>query len=439
MNAIKSSNGDERSSPHKSAVDFILDFLGSLGFTIFLLSAIAVGSVFGTLLKQKAGVGEYLSVYSESTYRIIKFFGLDDAYHSLWFYALLILFAANLLLCTLKRFIPLMNAGRAVKLPGEDALSKMAMHFRLEETDSGKIKNLLHRKGYRCLYTANEGEVFGKGGIAQYGVLLIHTSIIIILLGGLIGLIFGYRGFMVLNKGESKDQVELRAEKPTTLPLGFSLKCLDFKVSFYPGGEPKDYVSTVEVIDQNRVVMERQIRVNSPLSYKGIHIYQASYGMTPLFHFTIGGEDVTLRQGDTYKKNGLVMMMAKYAASVHNFGPGVLVAYLNNGEPKTLWFLKNVDRLKSHTLQGIQVRLADIVEEPYTGLQVTKDPGTWVVWTGFAMILFGMYVNFFLYSRRVFVRKASSGIIIAGQAHRNREIFREEFERLKEKIHEPSP
>jgi cytochrome c biogenesis protein ResB len=109
----------------------------------------------------------------------------------------------------------------------------------------------------------------------------------------------------------------------------------------------------------------------------------------------------------------------------------VLIAYLEKGEPKTSWFLKDVERLREKNIQGTHIRLEDIRDELYTGLEVSKDPGVWIVWIGFAFILVGLYVNFFIYHRKVYIRKASNGIIVAGFASKNREAFNEEFERLK--------
>ena len=94
-------------------------------------------------------------------------------------------------------------------------------------------------------------------------------------------------------------------------------------------------------------------------------------------------------------------MVAKFEEQVHNFGPGVQIAYLDGNELKAAWFLTQVDRLRSQTIQGVNVRLEEIREEPYTGLEVSGDPGVFVVWAGFALMLFGLYVNFFTYYRRI--------------------------------------
>ncbi|MBA4416687.1 MAG: hypothetical protein C0392_02065 [Syntrophus sp. (in: bacteria)] len=441
----------------------IYSFLASIRFTVLLLSMIAVGSIFGTVIKQGGSAEEYLSLYSENTYRLITLLGLDDAYHSLWFYGLIMLFVVNLSLCTMGRFSRFIkDSKRRPHLPDERTLLDMEMHFEMdfkaqdemnypaashEVSKAGQNReNLLGTNSevwtrgaimrslegtYRCVYKETEGAVLEKGSLSRYGVFVIHASIILILTGGFAGTMLGYKGYMVLRKGESKDQALIRGAQEKAQPLGFALKCKDFKVTFYPGGEPKDYVSTVEVIDNGRVVLEKKIRVNDPLSYKGIHVYQASYGKTPTFLFNIDGENVTLKEQDTYSKGDLLLMVVRFENTVHNFGPGVLIAYLDNGEPKTSWFLRDVERLRGKQLQGVNIRLEEIKEDLYTGLEISRDPGVWIVWTGFAMILFGLYINFFMYHRKIYVRKGSKGIIVAGTALKGRDAFKQEFAKIK--------
>ena len=407
-------------------------FLSSIKFTILLLSLIAAGSIIGTVIKQRAPLEEYLSLYSENTFRFIRFFSLDDTYHSPWFYGLIVFFVINLVLCTTARLSRFIKTERTpATLPEEQALIAMELHFTAR--DGERIEGEL-RKSYRQVLATPEGAVFEKGRISRYGVYIIHGSIILILLGGLIGTLFGYKGYVTLNKGETQDRILLRGDAPKEQPLGFGLKCKDFKVTFYPGGEPKDYVSTLEIIDKGKTVLEKEVRVNDPLSYRGIHVYQASYGRSPSFLFNIGGENAILRERETFRKGDLLLMVVRFANTVHNFGPGVLIAYLDKGKPSTSWFLRDVARLKEKELNGVPVRLDSITEEYYTGLEVSKDPGIWVVWAGFALILAGLYVNFFTFYRRIYVRRGASGVIAAGVAPKRRDVFREEFSRIRERV-----
>jgi cytochrome c biogenesis protein len=411
----------------------VYKFLSSLSLTVFLLSFIAFGSVFGTIIKQKADAEAYLSIYSDTTYTIIKYLGLDDVYHSPWFIAAIVLFAVNLTLCTYGRFIRLIKTEKKMDLPDEGTLTGMSMAFHVVNKEKESAIALI-KEEYHTVYEGEEGLALQKGVISRYGVYIIHGSILIILIGSLIGMLFGYKGYMTLRKGEVRDQFTLRGSPSKDVPLGFSLKCKDFRVSFYPGGEPKDYVSKVEILEKDKTVIERDIRVNSPLSYKGINVYQASYGASPSFLFNIGGENVNLGEREAYEKDGLVMMAVRFENTIHSFGPGVLVAYLDEGKPKTMWFLKDVERLKEQKIQGVNVKLLDIKENFYTGLEIAKDPGVWVVWTGFAFILFGLYVNFFIYYRRIYIRNIPDGLIVAGVASGNREFFKVEFEKLKKKV-----
>jgi cytochrome c biogenesis protein len=216
--------------------------------------------------------------------------------------------------------------------------------------------------------------------------------------------------------------------------LGFAIRCRDFKASFYPNGAPKDYVSTIDVIESGKVVAQKNIRVNDPLYYKGLRIYQSGYGQKGSFTFRIGDEEVVLAEQETLEKGNLVFKVVRFENEVHNFGPGVQIVYLEGDEPKTTWFLRNVERLRSQTIQGVNIQLVDISENPYTSLEVTSDPGVFVVWTGFALILFGLYVTFFTCGRRIFIVHTESGAIMAGFALKNKEMFKKEFEKLKEGV-----
>jgi cytochrome c biogenesis protein len=420
-------------SATRSKVGAVFAFLASLRFAVLLLALIAFGSIFGTIIKQRGGADEYVALYSKGTYRLISSLGLDDVYHAPWFYALILLFGLNLTLCTIQRLKRFKALEAERKVPTEQALAAMEMSFVVNNRSLEEVSGILE-KTYRPLCRDNDGEVLERGRLARYGVYIIHSSVILILLGSFIGLVAGYRGFVVLSKGEVRDHMTLRGREPREVPLGFTLKCKDFKVSFYPGGEPKDYVSTLEVIDQGRPVMEREVRVNSPLAYRGFRVYQASYGSTPSFVFDMGGEKVVMRESEIFNKGDLAVMAVRFVKNVHNFGPGVLLAYIERGETKAQWFLTKVEKMREFTIMGVKVRIDDITEEPFTGLEVSRDPGVWVVWTGFALILVGLYVNFFLYYRRIYARKTPEGVIVSGIAPKNREAFREEFKKLEGRL-----
>ncbi len=52
-----------------------------------------------------------------------------------------------------------------------------------------------------------------------------------------------------------------------------------FSVSFYPTGAPKEFKSIVTIMEKERKILTEPILVNHPFTYKGISLYQSSYGV----------------------------------------------------------------------------------------------------------------------------------------------------------------
>lgn len=432
MTATKNNSPGRSAASGTPVAGRIFKFFVSIRLTITVLSLIAATSVLGTLVKQGGTEEEYLALYTEKTYRFIKLLGFDDAYHSTWFYFLIALFAANLALCTLRRIGRGKKAAVRPSVPDIDRLMASGMGF---TAPSAKGEELARKipGGYRKKQVSDECLLYEKGSLSRHGVTLIHASVIIILLGGFIGLVAGYRGFITMRVGETINKAVLRDGKNTQVPIGFKIKCKDFRINFYPGGEPKEYISTVDILDaSDRTIAERRIRVNEPLSYGGVNIYQASYGKMNRFTFLVNGQKVILGEEDVYRGGGAPFMVARYAHEVHNFGPGVMIAYMEGEKPRATWLLANVEEKRSCRIPGAKITLEGIEEEYYTGLEVSRDPGVPVVLFGFALMLFGLYVNFFISHRRIYFVYEGDSLKVAGFAPRNAERLREELKKIKE-------
>jgi cytochrome c biogenesis protein len=73
-------------------------------------------------------------------------------------------------------------------------------------------------------------------------------------------------------------------------------------------------------------------------------------------------------------------------------------------------------------VSDIKVQPAE--ERYFTGLQVSRDPGVWVVYTGFILIIIGCYITFFMSHRQVCVDIIESGqkcrIVVTGTANKNK-------------------
>jgi len=71
----------------------------------------------------------------------------------------------------------------------------------------------------------------------------------------------------------------------------------------------------------------------------------------------------------------------------------------------------------------------------YTGLQVNKDPGVWVVWTGCFLMCAGLCIAFFMSHKRVWIVLSNGHARIFGNASKNQPAFQTEFEALTDKLH----
>jgi cytochrome c biogenesis protein len=76
----------------------------------------------------------------------------------------------------------------------------------------------------------------------------------------------------------------------------------------------------------------------------------------------------------------------------------------------------------------------------YTGLQVTRDPGVWVVYTGFILMILGCMVTFFMSHQQLVVdiqpRGGRSAVMVAGKANKNAIGYTRILDRLSDRLSE---
>jgi len=446
----------------KGIFDIVFDFFRSLKLTIFLLILLAILSIIGTLIKQNAPSAEYIHRYGVKLYNVFEFFNLFDMYHSWWFSAILLLLVINLIACSLHRFPGVwrqISREPGTKELGDSMLKTLPYVERISLPNSAgtkedEIRSFLKRGFKNPERIEGESSVTfyaEKGRFSRLGVYITHLSILIILIGGILGSLFGFRGFVNILEGETVDHIALRIkDEEVAKPIGFSIRCDDFRVTFYDLQRPeklvKEYMSDLTILENGKEVLKKTIEVNHPLHYKGLAFYQSSYGAIP--DVTLGiqwknkKEKMVLKglEGETIPipHSEALLRILKYAPQVHNFGEGVQVAVLKpNNPPRALWLLKNVPKLDQQRDDDFLLTLEEISKKEYTGLQVTKDPGVWVVWVGCSLMIIGFIVSFFFSHQRVWIRipKGPQGeIVLAGSANKNRVGFEKRFEDLVEEV-----
>ena len=437
-------------------LSIIYDLFRSLKLTISLLILLALLSIIGTLITQNATRSEYIQRYGIGLYEVLNFFNVFDMYHSWWFSAILLLLVINLITCSAHRLPGILSQISRGSGELEDKMLKTLPYVekiqvsnptKREENIGSSLKKWF--KDWGRVETERAVTLFSeKGRYSRLGVPITHLSILIILIGGIIGSLYGFKGHVNIFEGDTVDQIFLRTkDEEIAKPIDFSVRCDDFNITYYnlPGRKEKqvkEYTSVITILENGKEVLKKTVQVNHPLHYRGLAFYQSNYGA--IHDVTLGIQWKGKKEKASFKvlegntvpvpDTHYLIRLLKYEHQVHNFGEGAqVVLFKPNQEPRPFWLLKNFPQLDQQRGDEFVLTIEGITEKEYTGLSVTKDPGVWVVWIGCSLMILGFIVSFFFSHRRVWVRipKSPGGeVVLAGSANKNRVGFEKIFGEL---------
>jgi cytochrome c biogenesis protein len=391
----------------------------SLRLTIALFLLLAGASVVGTLIPQNLASEEYSRIYGGVAGSLFGILHITDLYHSPWFMGLIGLLVLNLVACSLHRFPSTWKAIQTPQRPLTDRLwSSLPVRRALAGKGSAEegflaISREMARRRWSLREERNEGTIHLLGQRGRYGrmgVYVTHLGVVVILLGAVVGFAFGFKGFVQLHEGQTVDRVQDR-QGHTSRELGFQLRCDQFRMTVYPDGTPKEYRSDLSFLQDGSVVLQGPLRVNSPIQYGGYVFYQASYGSSARITLEVGSDSgsasrqMTLDLGENgaLDSQGRVLIRpVRYEADLQGRGPAVLLAYLKStGHAASGWVFK---RDGAARVEGWNLKLVDVAEGRWTGLQVKRDPGVWIVWVGCVLVMLGCAVAFLVSHQRVWIR-----------------------------------
>lgn len=446
-------------------------FLASVQLALILIGLLASTSIIGTVVQQNKPPEHYVETWGKTGAAVIDALHLDNMYNSVWFLLMLGAFSLNLTVCSIDRLPGVIRQVRKDNLDNSpEQLLKMKLRHHAQvggsvEAAAEQAAGWLGDKGWKTSRRSSEdGSILlfaQKGAWARYGVYVVHISILIILLGAVIGSPtvakkilkneqFAFKGGVMLPQTRATNRIFSHVDESEIL-LGFTVRCDFFDMHFYDNGMPKDYLSGLTVLEDGKEVLTTVIKVNKPLTYKGVTFYQSSYNdmHSPIIHLT---------NAATGKKMAFPVHPQQYDKT-HSWqeeggGQGMLRIQAAESIPSPdgkgsttqmqIWMM---DAQGPPSMFSIFYNQPVIIERPgakyelsigphyATGLQVAKDPGVWWVYSGCALMLIGLYAAFFMSHRKmwVLIRREEDGqteAVFAGTANKNSAGFAETFSAL---------
>lgn len=492
-NPSEASAGDKSCGPEargrgESVVSAALNFFSSVRLAVFIIAALALICAAGTLVPQAKGAHFYRHAYGAAA-EFILLLALDDVYHSFVFYFAAAMLCVNIAVCSLRRLKARLAALRSETLAagGVRDLTRLR-HFRLNggfsEERLNEVVLRLKKAGYSVSVDENvvPGSVSGfaeRGRWSFAGEQLTHLSILVVIAGAMIGNIYGYKAYFRAYPGERISvpapryqavrgrlerlmagargggtdphiqAAQLMKELDAMAASGekelFGLLIKDFKTEYFeapPAAENaggsnasgmavKNWNTCFSIEEGGRESFSGVVAVNSPLSYRGVNIYQSSYYRSHdvLRRVKIkaaqeaGGNSrsETLEFGSVGSEAPIFggKFRLKLASFIYDFAvdpesreifsagdsPGnaavkLLVTSADGAETNAVWLFEALPEFGEKTLGrmkydfSLSVEAVETSEREATGLQVNYDPGAGLVWLGCFLMTFGLFVSF---------------------------------------------
>ncbi len=425
------------------AMKKLIRFFSSVKLAIVLIILLVAASIIGTLIPQGRDMAEYEARYGRMGAPMVML-QLTNIYRSVGFLALLGVFGLNLIACSLTRLAgKLRRAGhpRIESDPKELAGYKIKARFPMEgwsggaeagirggksgEDGDGAIMEAvkaLEAARYK-VRTAGNHLLARKRIDGIFGSDIVHLGLLVIIAGGILTGLAGFRTDISLNPGETR-------EVPRA---GFSVRLERFDTEMYPGGGIKDWKSTVAVVEDGRDIRTQVVEVNHPLVHKGFSLYQMAYGMNweaATLELRVGkkGEGTATPQAKTAEakvikaRRGEIVKLGDPEMTevlVRQFIPDFILGENNQPESRSLelnnpaayievrrggknvaegWVFgayPEVTRLRGEAAAETTVEFIDLEAPQYSVLQAAKDPGVPLIWAGCLLVMAGLFLAFY--------------------------------------------
>lgn len=300
----------------------LVELVSSMRFAISMLTVIAIASVIGTVVLQNEPAPNYVNQFGPFWFDVFARFSIYSVYSAWWFLLIMAFLVLSTSLCVVRN-APKMLADMKSWRDNVREQSLRNFHHHVEWSKTLSVEELAQEAakrvaaaGYQVKLVAKDGATLltaKQGAANKLGYIFAHSAIVIICIGGLLDsnlpiraqqYLFGkepfkgnslisdvpaqhrlgtgnisFRGNTLIPEGRTSDTTILQAGDGVLIQdLPFTLQLEKFIVDFYSTGMPKLFASNVIVTDKETGKrFAATIKVNEPLIYKGLAVYQSSF------------------------------------------------------------------------------------------------------------------------------------------------------------------
>ncbi|MCC7529112.1 MAG: cytochrome c biogenesis protein ResB [Candidatus Melainabacteria bacterium] len=376
----------------------VKNVLASVKLTIFLMSLTALTVLAGAWCPQESASGKEKVVeqFGPDAASLLSQLGITDIYHSPWFLSLIAMLTLNMIACSFMRVFPRVKllskplpflAGKDI---GKFPVNASVVLAKEEKSALASVALKLASKGFK-VSTSEEKLLAEYGKYGRLAATVTHIGLLTLLVGVTITSWTGFSGFQPVLLNSHLDFHESEHSKLWVGKLpDWTVRVDATRREDHPTGEPKQWFSKLTVLGKDgKELVTQEISVNTPLSYKGVDIYQSSWGL----------DHIVLNFNGNERRLDLRPMGKLYAAFLPlDKDTMMLFSVRCDGSPIKVFakrpdweaprIISEISKDKPAKLGPVSIMLVKTM--PVTGLQYKCDPGLPVTYAAFAFIIIGV-------------------------------------------------
>lgn len=443
----------------------------SVKLALLLIILLTVATLLGVSIPQQElpGDGKFAAwgAAHPNMARWVQTLGITEVFTSWWFGLLVVLLFLNTLVCTIDQVkvlrkrrekVPLTMANPRLSLPvadGKEAMNKAVQYL----TENG------YRREMATCFAGKEVIVLCRSRLGDWGSIIFHGGLLVILLGVLTSVLVNMKGAVELTEGQTfvdTHENYFQIEESLLYPerhSGFELTLK--KVEEEWDESENNYMArgSVEIVQDGEIVRKVEVDRAHPFTYQGMKFVLAKKGYTPVLNFYNDRGQLVRKYHINFDRsvvNGRVKHSKAFL--LEDFGltfDAILfpdLRQLPNGkfingsmQPKNPGLFLMVSSEKGFMgsqllllggeikVGGLKVEFAEL--NRWLGFWVTKDWGVPVMVFGSWLSIAGVAVLYLLVPRRVVVSRERTGngdvLDVSGAARLHPHLFERELTGIK--------